>query len=900
MQSPSDDPDRTESLVTRLQDAPIAADGNLSPGARLGRYRVEALLGRGGMGEVYRASQLEPVRREVALKLLRSQQLHARHRAWFEVERQLLAQMHHPAIAQIYDAGTTEDGYPFFVMELIAGSPVTAYCDQRQLSLRQRIELFMRICEGVRHAHGKGVIHRDLKPGNLLVDTIDGQALPKIIDFGIAVALSLSDGTVAFERAGTPEYMSPEQAREGSVGVDICSDVYSLGVVLGELLAGVRPEPATDEKHTPRLGERLAALPAAEQAELATRRGLSATELRRRLRDDLDWIVDKATRAEPAARYATVAALSDDLQRHLQGRPVQAVPASRAYVWRKFVGRHRLAAAVTTIVTLALLGGLAVSLYGLRQANEQRALAEMRRDELEKVASFQQSMLEGIDIETMGVGLAESLQAQVAQVAPADAKTFAALLADTSPADTARELVDRQLLANAEAAIGRDFGDQPDVAAALRESLGRVYKAIGLYDKAAGQQALAAEYRSRTLGEAAPSTLQARQAQVEALLEAAHVDAAEAVLQQALPHARTLPENDRVRVQLELAEAQTVSARGDRARARTMVEAILQRLQSTVGENDPTTLLAMNNLAAIQRNLGELDAARRNMETVVRLRTRLLGAQHEETLSAMGNLAVLRIMAGEKREAVALQQQLVDIYKEKLGDEHPVTLQARATLSTMLIDSGEAEAALPAIEAVLEARERVLGYDHPQTIRTRLNLATAHARLHDFKTALRLEDQVIEARTRLLGPTHPDTLSILVNHAATLFNDGQAEASLNLLTDLQPLAMKVLGPRHPQAQAALFIRSEALMEQGRYRQAVTVYRELLDVRRSVLGETHHETRNAAWNLIDAYRTVGQDAEADALYRRYVAPLLAADPDTLSEPDRDFVDNYRRQARPGKR
>ncbi|HVI26480.1 MAG TPA: serine/threonine-protein kinase [Xanthomonadaceae bacterium] len=896
---PPADGDATELLATRAQPTLAQATDRGDPaaplpaGARLGRYRIEGLLGRGGMGEVYRAKQLEPVRRTVALKLLRRQRLGARHLAHFEVERQLLARMRHPAIAQVYDADTTAEGHPFFAMEYIAGSPLTRFCEEHALSLRQRLELLIRICEGVQHAHQKGVIHRDLKPGNLLVDLVDGRPLPKIIDFGIATAA----GGGGREIAGTPDYMSPEQAGGDQSLVDTRSDVYALGVVLYELLTGTRPaaagETVTADSRSLRLpSQELATLPPGEAERLARSHGLRLPRMRRLLRHELDWVVARALAHDRADRYPSAVALAEDLQRFLDGLPLQAVPRTRRYAWGKFVRRNRGALAAASVALLALLGGLGLSLYGLQQARTQRALAEQRSTQLEKVAAFQQSMLEGVDIEAMGAGLADGLRRQLDKAAPADRAALEQALSGVSTADVARGLIDRDILAGAEAAIARDFAAEPALAADLRASVAGVREALGLPAAAAEGYRQVADYRERALGAGALPTLQAREAQASALLAAARPQDAMALLQRVLPHALALPEGDATRLRLRLDEASAVSALGDRPRARRMLDAVRASALATRGERDPATMEITNALAMLLGRMGEPKAGRALLERLVPLRSQVLGTEHEDTLAAIHNLAVMRILTGDAEQAVASQRELVAIQTRRLGAEHPTTLLERNNLASMLSDAQRTPEAIPLQEATLAAARRVLGADHPQTLRVELNLSSFHARVGDFAKAIPLQLHVAQTRARLLGPLHPDTLYIELNRAATLYQAGQAGAALVQLARVLPQAREVLGDAHPQTQMGFDVQAQAADAAGDRALAKRSWRTLLEARAASLGERDAKTVDAAWQLEGLLRRDGAVAEADALRARYVLPLLDADPATLDEGQKRKAEDIR--------
>ena len=370
-----------------LTATPPPDSAPMTPGKQIGRYRLLQRIGEGGMGEVWEAEQLEPVKRRVALKVIKRGMDTQRVVARFEAERQALAMMNHANVARVFDAGETPRGRPYFVMEYVKGDRITSYCDRNRLSTQQRLELMRQVCDGVQHAHQKGIIHRDLKPSNILV-TLEGSSepTPKIIDFGVAKAThhQLTEATLFTELGqmiGTPEYMSPEQAEMTGVDVDTRTDVYSLGVVLYELLTGALPFGSRElreaglaeiqrrirEDDPPRPSTRVSSL-GKESVDVAQHRRTETPELVRRLRGDLDWITMKALEKDRSRRYASPADLAADLERHLRDEPVEAASPSLAYRSRKFVRRHKIGVAAGVAVLAMLLLGIAGTTSGLVRA----------------------------------------------------------------------------------------------------------------------------------------------------------------------------------------------------------------------------------------------------------------------------------------------------------------------------------------------------------------------------------------------------------------------------------------------------------------------------------------------------------------------------------------------------
>ncbi|MEO8505877.1 MAG: serine/threonine-protein kinase [Acidobacteriota bacterium] len=703
------------------------------PGEWIGPYRLLQLLGEGGFGAVYLAEQTEPVRRQVALKVIKpgmdSQQVLAR----FEQERQALALMDHAGIAKVFDAGTTASGRPFFAMELVRGEPITQYCDRQRLPIRERLELFAQVCSAVQHAHTKGIIHRDIKPSNVLVSNQEGEPLAKVIDFGIVKAMAghLTDRTFFTEHRqliGTPEYMSPEQA-EGSLDIDTRTDVYALGVLLYELLTGTLPfDPKSlrvaaygeilriiREVEPPRPSTRLSRS-VATIAGVAASRATESAKLAATLRGELDWIVMKSLEKDRQRRYETPNSLAMDVRRHLAGEVVLAAPPSTSYRLRKFVRRHRVPVTAASLVLAALLAAVVGIAWQARVARTQAVKAELVADFMSKALS--------------GVGPSVALGRDTTML--------------------------REMMSAAAARVEKgELAGAPEAELALRGTIGGIFRDLALYDEATK------------------------------------------MLEPAVPLARRLHRGDHDDVATALGDlAKLYSDRGDDQRAEPLYREELAMDGRLHPGDHPSVATDLSNLAGLYDDRGDAKAAEPLARQALAMRRRLFPGDHEDVAESLNNLATViggPTGLGDRAGAEVLFREALAMNRRLLPRDHPRIAAGLNNLSVILKDLGRhAEAEAMARES-LEIRRRIFPGDHPYVATGLNNLALLIQDGGDLVAPEPLFRESLAMRRRLYPEGHVSVANDLANLARLLLERGDAAAAEPLYREAAALYDRTSG-----------------------------------------------------------------------------------------------------------
>ena len=746
-------------LLPTIDVAGISAHSNGQERQSFGPYTLVSKLGEGGMGEVWLAEQKLPLQRQVALKIIRAGLCNDSLLQRFLSERQSLAIMSHPAIAKVFDAGATPEGQPYFVMEYVAGLPITTYCNQHRLQIRERLQLLMKVCDGVQHAHHKAIIHRDLKPANILVAEEDGQPSPRIIDFGLAKAVVpvSAEQTMLTQPGyflGTPGFMSPEQLDSSAGDVDTRTDVYSLGAVLYALLTDSLPFDTSDWEKKPfhevlrHLREDDPIPPSNKvrsnshtRRNVAESRSTQPQQLVKQLRGDLDWITMKALEKDRSRRYSTPTELAADIGRYLHNEAVIARPASTGYRVRKYISRHRVALGVTTGVIVLLAGFAFAQAIQLRRVTRERNRAD-------RVIEFVTGMF------------------NVSDPSQARGNTI-----------TAREILDRS-----SAQIGTSLTKDPLLRASMMDVMGTVYRSLGLFSQAQSLLEQSIEIKRSVFGPDHPETLKSSNILAWVLMQEGRVASAEALARSVVNSSRRvlgIRHPDTLRSMRTLAAI--LEARAHYPEAEKILRDVLATSETVLGPDHPDTVAARHNLATVLDSVARFAEAEELFRLDLEIEKRTLGSDHPDTLLTMSSLAASLADAGRVADAEKIQTDILEIERRILGPEHLETLGSMSNLANYISDQGRYADAEKLQRQVLEIQRRVLGLSHPETLRTMDNLANAISEQGRYSEAEKVERETVDLNKRFIGPDHPSTANAVYDLGCILALEGRREEALSFL-----------------------------------------------------------------------------------------------------------------------
>ncbi len=837
------------------------AGGPVPEPEQIGPYRIIRKVGEGGMGVVYEAEQTEPIRRRVALKLIKVGMDTKNVIARFETERQALALMSHANIARVLDAGATEQGRPYFVMEYVLGVPITDHCDEQRLPIEERLSLFSQVCEAVQHAHQKGIIHRDLSARNVLIEFVGGRATVKVIDFGIAKATDRrqTEQTSCTEHGraiGTPEYMSPEQVDPANQDIDTRADVYSLGVLLYELLSGELPFGSKElrkqadaeiqriirEDDPPKPSIRLSLLSTrrtTKGTDLARNRRTDVCSLTRRLRRDLDWIVMKCLEKDRGRRYETAASLGADIGRHLRHEPVMAGPPSAAYRMRKFVRRNRGLVASATVVACVLVIGTTVAMAGWRAAAEGESKARLSLD-------FLKSILSSVDPDVAG-------------------KRDTTLL--------------QEILDNAARRIDFDLSEQPEVEAELRGTLGAIYGRLGDYPLATlfledslqdlvelrGTRALAVARIKTDLG--------------EVRMEQADYAAAESLFRESLEVCREElgPENARVAECVYNLGENTQRAR-DYKNAEPLYRQALIMRRRVLGEDHPKAAECLVGLGVVHYGRGNLPEAERAFREAYGIVENKLSPTHSTVLASCNNLAVVLARQGRSEEAMLILKRNLEATRQAWGDNHVIVAWALNNLALQYQGQGKLGLAERQMREACEIRRAKLGETHSNTIDALNNLAQV------LMTAKKYADAVAPLKTCLayyrehLGEDEEFTVKTMGYLTMSLYQGGLLEEAETLGRECVERSRRVF-PHSPQTLVAhLEHLAWTTLKMEKHIDCAALFREVIEIRGRLGEKDTWIMANTKHFLAIVLRQQGQTAEAESLFAEALGILFAIDGD----------------------